>query len=1732
MQLNPIFIGLYSNAMNLPARYLYLGMLIFWACFSSRAQVVASFAPSSFGECVPSTIYLTNHSTGPIASFNWDFGNGSGSSFTDPSVVYTQPGTYTITLTVTDTAGNNTSLTQNIRIYKKPRVSFEANVSTICERRPVSFSNNSTEGDTTITSWLWDYGDGHSSIYKEHSHTYVQNGNYTVKLAATDQFGCTADTTIINYINVKDRPVSLFQFNDVRSCKAPVSVSFTNITNHPSTSYLWKFSDGSTSTAISPTHSFTTLGSHSATLIATHTNGCSDTNMQNGKIEIAPLVVKIKTPNEPFCLGQKISLEEDISPKLTTPTSYTWHFPDGSTATGKTTDFELKSTLQNIKLSVSNAHCSGQESKTIVSKLPPENSSTLSGHKLCGNSNMLSYSIDTSGIDSFIWRINNSYNRYGTSGIERFDDEGQHFVQVFMRGSNGCSITYKDTIYRSNPNITGTKDTGGCVPYTLDPWIQVNGMYPIDSLIWYLDDFGMGTSVSPQPPTVSVSDTGNHYLTFTIIDSIGCRHNQSWQIGGGYLPTASYTVEKDTVCNGEILKFSNTSTLPNKPTEFYWSMGGVEGNTKEWSPKIEHYPNRYNLTHVASHYGCNDTITDSQKILVLGPYVQMVLRSDSCISSYKQVEGIIIDADSFNFYLNNVYHSNDTIFKHSFKNNDRLKLKAHNNATQCTDSIERLIPVSSNAQLDWEVLAGECAPVDIEVIRKDENLDSIKWFINDIDMQHNLPKLVTSMRSGGEVNIKLKGFAGEGCDLTLDTTIRVQGPKQKISIGQTFGCLPKTFTLVDSFWSSTTDRVWIVDGDTISSKGITTTYTLQGVKDPDNKIVSVIALAKEDSCSALRQYNYLIPGISFKSTVSDSIISCDQSLYKFNISPDDDELNKVANYSISYKGSTETNSTGNFQKILVMDGQTDTVYLSVSDKDGCIKTQSLVFSRPKPALKVAFTSSQPHSNCPPLFVEFKDASQSQFGDIVDRKWKINDEPFSALEFPSRLFSTPGYFDVSLVVTDERGCNDSLTLDSFVQIKGEKVIADFGAESTCLGTAITCKLKDGNAANLEWDMGDGSVIAGDSITYTYTDAGSYRIQLLVSDSNQCKYPIINEELTIVHTNPSAEFTAINQCANDIITLINNSTSDTTIDDKYWKIDQLSLPQNSDTIKHPTEAKDLNVQLHVSDANGCIDSIQENVKIYDLLADLKIDKSFYCLHDTIKVSDISVSDTGISSFSYFVNGNLMSEKKNPNLAILFEGEHELFLVIEDESGCIDTSVTTTLQIAGPNQKSAVEIVNASFVDHNMIRVEISSADPTYFHSYQLFDDNATLIAEEYNRLTNEFTIQTESDNRKAHCFKAAINNGCNALDIGNASPHCTVHTMGESTSMSKTLTWTPYQGWPVKSYTIFRQNNTNWDELGNVVGNELLFIDSNLTNCDAKDVYRVLALGFNGEYSLSDSVHIRPRIDKLPNKPIIQNISVVDDHQIELKIDSNSTHPLSISYYIINRKFLGTETETQRQFATVLDYEVNTQKGSYHYTVEQIDQCLQQSEHSAEARSIYLTVSNDNSTSYPVLKWNRNNLWGGEFSHYSIYKTVSGIEFEIDKIYNEFDTTYIDNAIDLACATTTCYTIEAHSKNGKWESRSNTNCGGTYSTLYVPNGITANGDLLNDHFQPRGLFIENYQLTIYNRWGEQVFKTNECMGSWNCMIDNQPAPAGTYFYSIFAIGADGIRHHSNGSLNLIR
>jgi len=226
---------------------------------------------------------LTLAGSAALQSWAWDFGDGGGSAAKSPTHLYTTPGVYTVTLTVTALDGASAGSTKpafiTVSSPNGPVADFTVAPTTGLAPLTAQFVDLSQPGGSAITSWLWNFGDGQSSNLPAPAHTYTSAGSYSVSLTVTTDIGTNTksrDNVIV--VTAPGGPTANLTGYPT-SGKAPLSVQFASTSvagDSPITKWEWAFGDGGTSLEQAPYHVYSATGTYSVMLTVTAANGATN----------------------------------------------------------------------------------------------------------------------------------------------------------------------------------------------------------------------------------------------------------------------------------------------------------------------------------------------------------------------------------------------------------------------------------------------------------------------------------------------------------------------------------------------------------------------------------------------------------------------------------------------------------------------------------------------------------------------------------------------------------------------------------------------------------------------------------------------------------------------------------------------------------------------------------------------------------------------------------------------------------------------------------------------------------------------------------------------------------------------------------------------------------------------------------------------------------------------------------------------------------------------------------------------------------------------------------------------------------------------------------------------------------------------------------------------------------------------------------------------------------------
>jgi parallel beta-helix repeat protein len=241
---------------------------------SLSAGIVAS--PTS-GEA-PLTVSFNGTATGgsPPYSYRWTSSDGNSTTQQNPTHTFNQPGTYNITLTVTDSSDNQDSASVSIQVSAPAsQLSASAGASPMSGNAPLNVQfTGSTSGGTSPYSFRWTFGDGTSSTAKNPSHSYSQPGTYNATLTVTDSSDNQDSASVSIQASAPTPQPSVSAGASPMSGSAPLNVQFTGSASGGTSpySFRWTFGDGGSSTQQNPSHTYSEPGTYTAAITVTDSN--------------------------------------------------------------------------------------------------------------------------------------------------------------------------------------------------------------------------------------------------------------------------------------------------------------------------------------------------------------------------------------------------------------------------------------------------------------------------------------------------------------------------------------------------------------------------------------------------------------------------------------------------------------------------------------------------------------------------------------------------------------------------------------------------------------------------------------------------------------------------------------------------------------------------------------------------------------------------------------------------------------------------------------------------------------------------------------------------------------------------------------------------------------------------------------------------------------------------------------------------------------------------------------------------------------------------------------------------------------------------------------------------------------------------------------------------------------------------------------------------------------------
>lgn len=1826
----------------------YLGLFLLLTTTMLRAQVpVASFTTSQDSGCAPLLINFTNTSSGAI-SYQWTLGNGNNSSLQHPSSSYINAGTYTVVLIATSATGGKDTATGVITILGDPIANFNASAFSICSSESITFTNTSTGA----SSYIWDFGDGSSSIATNTTHQYNAPGTYNIKLIATNTYGCQDIEIKSNYITVNPSPVAQISANQYSSCDVNTIFQFTGTASNI-LSWDWNLGDGNTSSLQNPSHQYGAPGSYPIRLIVTSNNGCIDTTYASNNITIGNSLIPSFTMSDSGGCGN-VTIQFDCT--VPNSTSWLWDFGDGTTS-NLDNPVHTYNTVGNYSVSLTVTTASGCNGTVTVPNVVHVDGMPFVNFTVVQDSGCVPYTAQfvnlTAGAVSYSWKFGNGDSSILTNPTSTYDQGGYFSVTLTATSAYGCEIALtKNQLVRvfaptafftASPRI-------GCPGMTVQFTHTGN---PIN-ITGYLWNFGDGTTSTALNPTHTYTTIGNYTVWLVVTNSFGCidtvyKSNHIKVVSG----TTPYTVP-DTmlVCQDNPIAFTDPTTGSNS---WNWNFGNGNSSTSQSPSTIYTTPGIYIVTlNTSMAGGCSQTFNPYAIVKVI-PYISRpidITFGSLCKPYVLHFSTQTLNITAYNWNFGDGGTSTAANPTHTYTQSGTYVITLNITVGEgCMTSISKTITLgySNPTQAStYDICLG--SSVDFTLTNLPA-FTAATWFFGDGSNSNQMQPSHTFAAPGSyQVSVVVQDTLGCLDTFQLAQPIIVNNPTPSFT-APNVACIhiPLTFQNTSQNASSYT---WdFGDGTTSTDSNPTHTYHQGG-------IYSITLTATMNSCSVTTVFtNYITvadPQAAFTFTTSGQ---CMPVTVNF--------INQSSASSIQwnwYFGNGDSAQTQNPVYTYLSD-PSDSIVLYITDNNGCIDSAKLV---PFPYY-AAGASVDVSIGCLPLTTNFTDLSNGainwnwQFGDggtssaqhpshtyqsngfytvtlvaefpggcfdtivyndmvhvstpvadffspslvgcsptqisfvnttndATQFSWLFGDGGTSSNINPQHIYYIPGTYSISLIATNSYGCVDTLVKPDYISIPGTLTLFGISTLSGCQGENIAFTDSSINASQWSWDFGDGAIDSLRNPNHIYPDTGSYTVSLITRDSIGCTSSYVYPVQLRIHPTPiaSASVTDSVGCNSFSTGFINNSQgaiqfawtfgdgdtstalnpSHTFLQSGIFNpqlvaitsygcrdtfqfnsgIDVLQTPEaiilSSDTIgcdpanfqftdgslstQNPNynwtfsngltgngnifspqniPAGNYSVELIITNANGCSDTAVQNITVNPSpSANASVDINSGCTPLSVQFTNSStgglsyfwdfgdginsaVSDpsytytlagnyiptlTVINNFgctdTFYVNpgvtalltpqissivnnqqacfndlvsytttlsdtlqptynwdfGFTTSNQFNPSINCTSTGLFDVSLIVTNNNGCSDTLIETDfLEIFDTVPPAINQIASVSVVSDDQVNITWFNGNETDIVAYKLYRLNGTTAAWDLIYTDNNPVLQSTS------LTSSYIDNGLNTknntytyllqtidycgyeMPLASSTPHTTIDISTSKNGLIIFINWTPYGGCTVASYNLFRTERPNGSPvlISNVSGNTLNYIDSTIT-CPYQYEYRIEALDLCGNpfNSFSDTSAIWPTNILLNQQSNIVRSTVIDNSNILTEWMAPSLLPNRVLEYKIYRSTdkinYSLISTTPANITFHIDADVDVQQQSYSYKVIVVNDCSIDGKESNIGKSIVLEGRWKDHRTY--LNWNKYEQWDSGIDNYTIeFLSPQGTWIPIKTVDGNTTNTQIDD-----------------------------------------------------------------------------------------------------------------------------
>ncbi len=1098
-----------------------IGLFSFFISKTNAQELNANFTSAQTKGCFPLTVVFTNLSSPTNGlTYSWDFGNGSTSNALNPIVLFTEAGSFEVKLIISNGINTGTIIKSNyIRVFQKPIPSFNTSSEKIgCAPFEVEFINQTLLGDTSISLWHWDFGDGYISGSQNPTHVFQYQDTCSISLYVKDKNNCSNFIVYDDYI-AAFKPVSSFGLSDSVTCNGLLQTRFVNNSiGIGLLKYIWDFGDGTSSDQQNPEKTYNLHGVYDVGLITFDEHTCSDTLVKKELVTIEELKAEFTLNKDTFCINENLAFTNTSSK---TQKSH-WDFGDG-TSSDLINPSHRYATAGNYTIILTvkiDKGCFDIYSHQInVEKVIADYTSSRTFG--CDSDVIVNYLDNSTNAAQWDWRFGNKMISNLKNPTISYTKEGIYMDTLIITSKHGCKsmkvvnpsliLVRPQAIFTPN-NWVDVNDLKGCTPLTVN--FKDKSIYATnqDSVISWFWDFGDGGTSTAKNPSHQFQGTTTYQVNLKLTTAKGCIANYGATAKTGTKQAASFVkAGPDVICASTAVQFTDKSENKDLINEWYWKFGDGKTSSKQ-NPSHLFVDSGYMEVELLVYYnGCPANEIKTNFIYVNGPIVNpeyTTTCSNPLFASFKS-NTILADKIYWDFGdcspIDSLHANPDHLY--NLQGDYKAVLKAVNKSKNCVYETQKVVLVRNiTAAIEVDKAVG-CPgatisfnpSISIDEYNFQNNGSTAKYLWNFDDGTKIFNSTVPfshQFNSKGIYNVKLKVKDFRGCEDSIIQQIKIFKPAPDFMAENFIGCMPMSVDFENKSISDTVVAQWLWDfGDnTISNEKdpnhIYAKYGLYNVSlTVTDKLGCNTQISKSDFIQALK------PSPDF--TVTDRTICTGDTIAFTSLATD-----SIRSYLWNFGDGTSSSSPKPYH--VYSNSGAFNVSLKLTDVQGCdsLKTMPNFIDIQKPP-DADFEVDETFANCFPLAINFTDKSQGI--NINKWDWNFEEKQSSAhIQNPIHTFTQPGVYDITLKATTSYGCANTMFKENLIEIKGPWISIN-APETICKNSPVKLYAEDKmNVFDMQWFFNDGTVGFGDTVYHAYKNAGiiTPAILLMSDDLHTC------------------------------------------------------------------------------------------------------------------------------------------------------------------------------------------------------------------------------------------------------------------------------------------------------------------------------------------------------------------------------------------------------------------------------------------------------------------------------------------------------------------------------------------------------------------------------------------------------------------------------------------------------